>query len=110
MANGSKYANSAKYGSVFNEYVAKSKDANNANDKKEVKSATLADIQQQIDTLQDSLSSAKVQLEELPDFDDTKYSVETNNTKLAMLKNDQLSEVAEKRMKAEQDLRTVSRY
>ncbi|MGG9986209.1 HlyD family secretion protein, partial [Lactiplantibacillus plantarum] len=107
VANGSKYANSAKYGSVFNEYVAKSKEANNANDKKEVKSATLADIQQQIDTLQDSLSSAKVQLEELQDFDDTKYSVETNNTKLAMLKNDQLSEVAEKRMKAEQDLRTV---
>ena len=107
VANGSKYANSAKYGSVFNEYVAKSKEANNANDKKEVKSATLADIQQQIDTLQDSLSSAKVQLEELQGFDDTKYSVETNNTKLAMLKNDQLSEVAEKRMKAEQDLRTV---
>ncbi|WP_229955153.1 HlyD family efflux transporter periplasmic adaptor subunit [Lactiplantibacillus plantarum] len=53
------------------------------------------------------MSSAKVQLEELQGFDDTKYSVETNNTKLAMLKNDQLSEVAEKRMKAEQDLRTV---
>ncbi|MDV2577455.1 hypothetical protein RYX41_15975 [Lactiplantibacillus plantarum] len=36
VANGSKYANSAKYGSVFNEYVAKSKEANNANDKKKL--------------------------------------------------------------------------
>ncbi|MCG5036793.1 bacteriocin secretion accessory protein [Lactiplantibacillus plantarum] len=36
VANGSKYANSAKYGSVFNEYVAKSREANNANDKKKL--------------------------------------------------------------------------
>lgn len=107
VANGGKYDKSAKYAYLYTEYSAKLKDASSSNEKSEIKSSTMADIQQQIDALQDSLSSAKVQLEELQDFDDTKYSVETNNAKLAILKTDQLNVVAEKRMKAEQNLRAV---
>lgn len=101
------YKDQAKYAYIYKEYQAKLKETSNSTDKTILKTSTLGDIQQQIDSLQDSISSAKIQVTQLNEFDDTKFSEANNNEKIMALKNDQLDDNANKLIKAKQSLREV---
>jgi len=105
--SGTSYDSHAKYAYTYQEYQAKLKETSDSADKKVLKASTLGDVQQQIDTLQDSVSSAKIQVTQLDEFDDSKYSEASNNEKLTSLKNDQLNENAGSLIKAKQSLREV---
>jgi len=107
IRNGTRYDSHAKYAYVYQEYRVKLKETRNGANKKLLKASTLGDIQQQIDTLQDSVSSAKIQVTQIDEFDDTKYSKATNKEKLMSLKNDQLNENAGSLIKAKRNLREV---
>lgn len=105
---GKGYASSAKYSYIYQEYKSKLSNLNAVSDKSELKDETLSDIQEQIDSLQDSVASAKVQVEELQDFDSTNFSVTTNNQKIQTLQDDQLNTVAQDLIKVQQSLKEIN--
>lgn len=105
---GKSYDSSAKYSYIYQEYKSKFNNLDAASDKNELKDETLSDIQEQIDSLQNSVASAKVQVEELQNFDSTNFSVTTNNQKMQTLQDDQLNTMAQDLIKVQQSLKEIS--
>lgn len=107
IKNDTTYSNNAKYSYLYQEYKTKLSSISSSSDKDSLKDEYLSEVQQQIDSLNDSLSTAKIQVEELQDFDDSSYSISVNNQKLKTLQSDQLNKVAEDLSKVKQDLQQL---
>ncbi|WP_125588259.1 bacteriocin secretion accessory protein [Companilactobacillus jidongensis] len=99
------YPSSAKFGYIYDNYVS---ELNAGSDKNSVRGSYLSNLQQQFDSMTDELNSAKTQKESLKDFNDTDYSIETNNEKIESLQNDQQTSISEQLVKVNSDLRSVN--
>lgn len=105
--NDNGYDKKAKYSYIYQEYKNKLASATDNTDKSGIKEDYLTNIQQEIDTLQDTVASAKAQVEELKEFDDTNYSVAINQQKMQTLQDDQMNAAVQDQVKAKQNLQEI---
>lgn len=73
-----------------------------------MKNSYLKDIQQEIDNTNDEIKNAEEQKDSLKDFNDTKYSIESNNKKLESLQNDQLKSISTELVKDNSDIKDLN--
>ncbi|WP_278553187.1 bacteriocin secretion accessory protein [Companilactobacillus farciminis] len=93
------YDSNANYGYLYDGYSAELKSTSDAESKASIKNSYLNNLQQQIDSINDEISNINGQKDSLKDFDDSKYNVDSNNTKLSSLQNEQMKSISEELVK-----------
>lgn len=98
------YPQNSKFYYIYQGYQSKLKSTSNQNEKEILKSETLASIQQQIDTLKNTIDSNKEQKIALQGSNDLNANLSTNNEKMATLQADQTQSATQQLSKAKQSL------